>query len=131
MSPPFQPIFNAVMERFNLTFKRLLPSLPTINSFYYSKKIFMTDFFKRCNAFNYYSRGKRSHRLAPVWFAHILKHANQMECPDPPMAVNLHFSEDNFAARQISNFHDQSINDFADLLTPESKHLFGDYYILC
>ena len=37
-------------------------------------------------------------------------------CPDPPLAVNLHFS-DNYAADQIYHFHERVVEDLTDGLT--------------
>ena len=124
MSPPFHPISNAVMERFHRTFRKMLQDLPKIQASYSSKKTFMADFQKRWNAFNYSSRGRRSYSLAPSYFSYILK-CGKRECPDPTLAVNLHFS-DNFAANQISKFHKQSIQDHANLLSSESSLLLKE-----
>ena len=122
MSPPFHPISNAVMKRFNRTFKSMLKHLHLINIYYTSKKTFMTDFKHRCYDFNHRSCLKRSHGLTSTWFSYILK-CSTREYPDPPLAPNLHFSE-NFAANQISNFHEQCIQDYADTMSLGSTNFF-------
>lgn len=73
MSPPFHPISNAVMERFHRSFKNLLQYIHQIQDNYYSKKIFMTDFYKRVSHFNYLCGLKRPHSLPPFWFSKALK----------------------------------------------------------